>query len=102
MRLRKTSRGFTYRNFLDRNGVECSIQQSSLATEEAIWFGANKIGVREFVAGREPNAWVSLDYMDEAHGMDKHYVANNRMHLTRKQLKKLLPTLIKFVETGEL
>lgn len=101
MKTKKTNRGFSYKNFTDRNGVECSIQQSSLATEEAIWFGANNIGVKEFVAHRQPEAWVTLDYIDEF-TMGKHYVANNRMHLTRKQLKKLLPTLIKFVETGEL
>lgn len=33
------ARGFVVIEFQDRYGVECSLQQSSLATEDAIWFG---------------------------------------------------------------
>jgi len=39
MEVTKTSRGFSVIEFKDRYGVECTIQKSSLATEEAIWFG---------------------------------------------------------------
>lgn len=35
----KTNRGFAIGTFKDHYGTECSIQKSSLATEEAIWFG---------------------------------------------------------------
>lgn len=34
-----TVRGFDLITFEDRYGVNCSIQKSSLATEDAIWFG---------------------------------------------------------------
>jgi hypothetical protein len=33
---------------------------------------------------------------------DGSYVANNRMHLTRDQVRDLLPLLQKFADTGEL
>lgn len=37
-----TQRGFKIGSFEDRNGKVCSLQYSSLATEEAIWLGINK------------------------------------------------------------
>lgn len=93
-----TNRGFSRVDFKDRDGVECSIQKSSLATDDAIWFGANKLGVQEFKAGE---GWKDRVDLDE-HTMEHHFVGNNRMHLTRKQVAKLLPLLQNFVETGEL
>jgi hypothetical protein len=98
MIIKKTKRGFTYIEFKDRNNVECKIQKSSIATEDAIWLGAKEIGLKEFVAYRQP-AWQDVDTtFSEKH----HFVANNGMHLTRKQVKKLLPIFQKFVETGEI
>lgn len=101
MKKSKTIRGFGRVDFKDYGGVECSIQKSSLATDEAIWFGSNKLGVSEFVAFRQPSAWKDMPELDE-HTMEHHYVGNNRMHLTREQVKELLPILTKFVETGEI
>lgn len=94
--MKKTERGFSYQNFKDRNGVECSIQKSSLATEDCIWLGAKEIGLKHFKAFE---GWKDVVLTDT---MEEHYVANNRMHLTRKQVEKLLPILQRFVETGEL
>lgn len=39
MELKQTPRGFDYYDFLDHNGEGCSIQKSSLATEDCIWLG---------------------------------------------------------------
>lgn len=36
-----SDRGFTYLYFVDRYGIKCRLSQSSLATEEAVWFGDN-------------------------------------------------------------
>jgi hypothetical protein len=36
-----TGRGFRIGKFEDRDGVKCSVQESSLATEECIWFGVS-------------------------------------------------------------
>ena len=99
--MEKTNRGFAIVQFQDFNDTECSLQKSSIATEDCIWFGANKIGVREFVAFRQPDAWTDRPEFDE-HTTEHHFVANNRMHLTRQQVSELLPMLNKFVETGEL
>lgn len=38
----KTQRGFEIQKFKDLNGQECSIQESSLATKDAIWIGVHE------------------------------------------------------------
>lgn len=96
MEINKTDRGFKIAKFTDENGVECSVQKSSLATEDCIWLGANEIGLKEFVAYR---GWKDVP---TPFTMQHHYSANNRMHLSREQVKALLPLLTHFVETGEL
>lgn len=39
--MRQTERGFDILEFKDRYGKECSLQKSSLATEDCIWLGVN-------------------------------------------------------------
>ncbi len=97
MKLKNTQRGFSRGEFKDKDGVECSIQISSIAGEDCIWLGANDIGISIGYPWRE----VSEEEIIAKFG-GKALVGNNRMHLNRKQIKKLLPLLIKFVETGEL
>lgn len=75
--LKPTNRGFLRGDFEDRYGQQCSVQESSLATEEAIWLGVD----------------VSLKGVDVEHG---------RMHLTRQQVKDLLPILRYFARNGSL
>jgi hypothetical protein len=101
--LKPTARGFSYGTFLDRNGEQCSIQKSSIATEDAIWLGvddarpqimasqAKQFGVKT----DETTGWVPFPIPEEV-------VMSTRMHLTRDQVELLLPTLHRFVETGEL
>lgn len=93
-----TQRGFGKLNFRDRNGVASSIQKSSIATDECIWLGADHLGLKEFVAFRQPSAWVDVELENtEKH----HFVANTRLHLNRAQVRALLPILQHFVDTGE-
>lgn len=99
MKTKKTARGFGYKEFKDYNGNDCIIQKSSLATDDAIWLGAKNLIVQEFVAFRQPEAWKTITFENT---MEHHFVGNERMHLTRKQVKKLLPILQKFAETGDL
>lgn len=80
-----TARGFTYVDFEDRYAQKCSIQKSSLAFEDAIWFGVDNTGPQIKGPGGEFEEEVGI-----------------RMHLTKEQVKELLPVLQKFVETGEL
>ena len=41
MKFRCTERRFARFDFIDRYGEECAIQDSSLASEAAIWLGVN-------------------------------------------------------------
>jgi hypothetical protein len=101
MELKTTQRGFTYYQFKDRNGELCSIQESSLATEAAIWLGiddANPIIMHSDAKklGMEVNTdsgWVSYPIPDQV-------LLHTRMHLTIDQVKALLPILENFVKTG--
>jgi hypothetical protein len=72
----ETARGFALIKFADLYRQECSIQKSSLATEDCIWFG------------------VDVDLEGKT--------TNHRMHLSQEDVKTLLPVLEKFVKTGEL
>lgn len=103
MEITKTHRGFALAHFKDRNGEKCSIQKSSLATEDAIWLGiddarpqimakdARALGVET----AETTGWVTYPIPEEV-------LLTTRMHLTREQVADLLPTLLNFVATGEL
>lgn len=76
LKIKRTERGFAIAEFTDLYGSECSIQESSLATEAAIWLG-----------------------------VDTHHAAgdvNARMHLTQDMAAALIPLLERFVKTGEL
>ena len=97
--MKHTERGFAIHYFTDRYGVECSLQKSSLATEDCIWIGANKIGLKRFEPGK---GWEDVPLRDDGFPGGVTHQANTRMHLTRLQVEKLLPLLDKFVTTGEL
>lgn len=75
--MKHTERGFARVDFEDANGECCSIQKSSVATDDLIWLGRNE-------------------------GLHFDGSCLSRMHLTRAQVKKLLPLLKRFVKTGEL
>lgn len=75
-----TERGFFRVDFDDRYGERCSIQKSSLATEDAIWLGQNEPTINK-VTGE---------------------IVGCRMHLTQADVQWLLPVLQHFAETGEL
>lgn len=80
-----TSRGFTLYEFVDRYGESCSLQESSLATEDAIWLGIDAID--------PTNRTIVVNKKDAVMG---------RMHLTVEHVKELLPLLTYFVEHGTL
>lgn len=77
LNFRQNQRGSGIAEFKDRYDRECSIQYSSLATEEAIWLG------------RDEGLHVEGDCLA-------------RMHLTREMAGVLGLTLLKFASTGEL
>ena len=87
-----TERGFRLGKFLDRYKEECSIQKSSLATENAIWLGISDPKPKVMVLGA---GWKEVPLPDDA------FIAG-RMHLTQDQVRTLLPVLQHFAETGRL
>lgn len=108
VKLERTSRGFMRGEFIDFYGAQCSIQESSLADDNAIWIGINdpdlKIMARDALAiGRDDllkeegperlNGWVDYPVPDQVH-------ATTRMHLNQEQVAALLPLLHFFVEHG--
>jgi len=82
MKFKETNRGFLLAEFEDRYGQLCSIQESSLATDDCIWLGVTR-GIPKKFGGSEQDI-------------------QGRMHLTREMVSSLLPPLLYFVETGAL
>lgn len=103
VKMSKTPRGFKIGTFKDLYGIECSIQESSLASEAAIWLGVNKANpqIMASVAKRigipctETSGWVPYPVNSEVS-------FDTRMHLTQKQAKDLITILQKFVDSGAL
>lgn len=81
----KNDRGFTTLKFDDYYGQHCSLQESSLATEQAIWLGVDNTG--NSVSG--------------PFGQRNEYVMA-RMHLTEDQVKILVTELLEWITTGNL
>lgn len=80
---KSNERGFTTGKFQDRYKQECSIQDSSIATEACIWLGVDNTG--QLIEGPSGN---------------KNETVNCRMHLTVDMVKELIPILQAFVATG--
>ena len=107
IKFNKTQRGFVTGKFEDHSGAQCSIQKSSLATEDAIWLGVDdpdpkimssdaiRMGLKPREGGEADNGWTAFE-------IPKEVMINTRMHLTQKDVKNLLPVLKKFTETGEI
>jgi len=83
-----TSRGFGRREFEDMYGSTCSIQDSSLATDDCIWLGVNN--------GEHFECKPPYDTHPDAKSN------GGRMHLSRGQVAALLPLLQHFVRHGTL
>ena len=86
----KTNRGFSISSFKDSYGHMCSIQKSSSASEPKIWLGLDEI-----------DAFMNVNGKTVKFTLPESVLANARMHLNQKQVKKLLPILQKFIDTGD-
>ena len=95
--MEQTARGFVVGHFTDRYGVECSIQESSLATEACIWLGVSNSDPKICVLGK---GWEPVD-LHKTLGVEVGSLSlNTRMHLTREMAANLIPLLQRFVKTG--
>ncbi|MDY7540731.1 hypothetical protein QN372_18190 [Undibacterium sp. RTI2.1] len=103
MKTTRTPRGFAKIDFVDRYGAACSLQKSSLATEDAVWLGVNnaspKIKASQAAAhgldAGDGTGWVEFPIPQEVS-------LTTKMHLTKEQVVELLPHLQRFVESGEI
>lgn len=103
MKLEHNQRGFPLIRFKDNYDHQCSIQVSSLATEQAIWIGIDDANpqvmarvARYFgIETDQTTGWVPFPLPSDV-------LLATRMHLTRDEVAELLPILKRFVETGEL
>ena len=97
MKIGKTSRGFKHADFQDRYGEKCSIQESSLATEAALWLGIDDPEIKVMEPGK---GWTDKSLEKLFPG--RTTLISGRMHLTVPMVRELLPLLQHFVEHGEL
>lgn len=99
LELSKTSRGFGKGKFTDAVGVACSIQDSSLATEAAIWFGVEEANPQKLEGDKlvpvEPP--VKPIPITGWPGMNHDILYNTRMHLTIRNVKTLIRNFEKFL-----
>ena len=79
--------------FKDRYGLKCTLQKSSLATEDCIWLGVHDADLKFFPG--DGTGW-------HPYVLPPGVSAFSRMHLTRKMVADLLPALKHFVKTGNL
>lgn len=97
-----TARGFSLYNFQDRNGEKCSLQQSSIATEDCIWLGIDDADPQIMASdAKKLGLPTNTDCGWVPYHIPSEVLLSTRMHLTRKQVKALLPILKHFAKTGE-
>lgn len=103
LKVKHTQRGFAIVSFKDCYGHSCSMQKSSSAERDCIWLGIDDAEpkimasqARQYgVETTEREGWVPFPVPNVVS-------MTTRMHLTRKDVKKLMPLLQRFVDTGEL
>lgn len=88
----ETHRGFALGRFTDANGEMCSIQKSSVATEDMIWLGIEDANPKVLKPGE---GWQVVEVPEGT-------IFTTRMHLKKQHAAALIPLLQKFVDTGEL
>jgi len=90
--LKKTKRGFKVGVFTDLYGNECSIQDSSLATQDAVWVGIDDPKPQVLIPGE---GWQPVEFPEGT-------AFWTRMHLGRDQAAELIEVLQRFVNTGSI
>lgn len=91
--MKRTPRGFRRADFKDRNGELCSIQESSEIGDGYLWLGINDPNPQ--ICPGDSTGW-------HPYPLPPGVQCSTRMHLTRKMVADLLPSLQHFAKTGEL
>lgn len=97
MEKKTTNRGFALIEFTDLYGVKCSLQKSSLATDNAVWLGVDDADPKIMASKTQigGTGWITYP-------LPKDVSLTTRMHLDREQAKQLVAALKVFIETGDL
>lgn len=90
IKFEKTCRGFSFGVFNDLYGKQISIQDSSLATDNAIWLGPDDAEPKRLVLGQ---GWQPVPFPPNTDFV-------TRMHINQDQAAELIEVLQRFVETG--
>ncbi len=99
---KKTERGFELIEFYDTNNQVCTVQQSSIASENRIWLGLKTASpsVMKTDAQRmglsldgDATGWMDYPIPDEVS-------LNTRMHLNREQVQDLVLKLQQWLDSG--
>lgn len=93
----KTKRGFDVLTFYDDYNIECSLQESS-SVEPHIWLGIDNANPEIMCSDARK---LGLPYAKNANGwqefeVPKEVLMHTRMHLTKRQVRKLAMKLLKF------
>lgn len=101
----RTQRGFGIVKFKDGYGYDCTIQQSSSAMGDFLWIGVDNaqqhaqvmaVHARHFgIQTDQMNGWVEYP-------IPKEVMIPDRMHLERKDVRRLVKLLNNWLRTGEL
>jgi hypothetical protein len=102
----ETNRGFPIIEFVDRYGVQCSLQASSLADNDqpgtsAVWIGPDEPNpqilasdaAKHGIATCETSGWIPYP-------LPPNVVTTTRAHLDRKQVQGLIDALRCWLDTG--
>ena len=113
MQRMQTNRGFMLNEFTDRNGIKCSIQQSSAIGDEedamerpgssVLWLGVDDAQpVIMAVDAQKVGIETHKNYGWIPYPIPKEVLLHTRMHLSRQQVISLINSLQHWVDTGEL
>ena len=97
MEVGATQRGFELIEFDDLYGVKCSLQQSSLATEDALWFGPTDAEPKIMASKTSEGGtgWVPYQISDDV-------MLSTRAHLSRPMAEQLVAHIQIWLQSGSL
>lgn len=92
----KTNRGFDVLTFYDDYNIECSLQKSS-SVEQHIWLGIDKANP-EIMCSDAQKLGLPMKANNgcQDYEVPEAVFINTRMHLSKKQARKLAMKLLKF------
>ena len=114
IKFERTNRGFALSHFIDKYGQDCSLQESSIFADKdgaCIWFGVNntkgKFHVMPTLISKEKREALGLHFGWNVKSLSTMFPdcdvnTPDRMHLSQKMVKQLLPALQYFAKHGRL